>query len=120
MASTVAALIFATISGGVFAGTKNANHDETSKPGTVIGDRRQVGHHGDAFPGRHRDAAHFAGLDVRKDRWRVIEGDVEATWNEIVDRGSAALVRNVRQLDMSQVFEQLAGEVQRRPTPDEP
>ncbi len=32
--ATVSACIFATISGGVLAGTKNAYHAETSKPGT--------------------------------------------------------------------------------------
>src|SRR5690242_12553129 len=35
IASTVAALILATISGGTLDGTKKANHDSTSKPGTV-------------------------------------------------------------------------------------
>src|SRR5450631_4927216 len=117
-AALVSALILATTSGGVRTGTQNANHENTSKPGRP--DSAMVGISGTArtrslvvTASPRRLPAFTAGLHMRQDRGHVVEGDIDAAGNEVVDRRRPAAIRDMRHLDFRQPLEQFAAQMQR-------
>src|SRR5215468_4842310 len=92
-AATVSACILRMISGGVFAGTKKAYQDETSKPGTPTS----------AIGGSSGAAG--VRLAVVTARPRNLPPWIS---------GSPAAIGHVQHLDAGHALEQLAGEMHRR------
>ena len=96
------------------AGAKNAYQDDTSKPGTpasaIGGSVRRVAA---ALERGDREPAQLAALDQRQHRADVVEHDVDAAGDEVVERGPGAAIGHVQHLDAGHALEQLAGEMDR-------
>ena len=103
-----------TISGGVLAGTKNAYHPDTSKPGrpasAIVG---TSGTAGARFADVTRQRTHLALLHERHHRGDVVEEQVDAPGDEVLDRGRGAAIGDMHEIEAGRALEQLGGEMGR-------
>src|SRR6185295_4442596 len=95
------------------AGGDDAIDAEDIEAGNGLANRGNFRRRGVALPARDRDRLHFSRLDVAIDAEGGIELQVDAPGHELGIGLSAALERDVQEIDARLHLEQLAGEVHR-------
>ena len=109
-AARVSAFALRMTSGGVLA-VVGGGPDSEGHAG--FGDRRQFGQRRRALRRGYPKCAQRPALDERHHRADVVEHHVDASGNEVLERGSGAAIGDVGHLDAGHALEELAGEMDR-------